>query len=543
MKKTLQIILLLGIGVVFITCQDDRSSEIVEIVEENSSGLTKSVPTPPLDWENIDWMPTPSGQASIPSPWVGQGSLTSTVGIDVINDRKSADGWELLYNTFDANAEQLINPYFILYNKYRGLMRVYFYVTTPFVTYSSYVQDGISIISNQQTSILNFLGQDVVDGSLKTNNYMQVQSTPYDGSYPLASNKWYMLQYELAYDPNLSSIPYDQIQLNFVLSYCNISSVTIAGTQNGKLYGTIGTTGSNNILSELFNLGSGTGKVALASLGKSFLDYNKLDASGTNRLGIPKEIFKNISLGISTAISNGASSLPGLGISILSALFGGSSTSYPVSLNINMKTDIKLEGTATDNGSFPSMPISHWIPGTSISSGAVGFIPYYNKILGVFNIDGKPDVNLHLHTKTRYIPDEPFDPNNTVIYVESTITSVEEIDVSSHIIINPEVRNIADVTIVDQELLIVEGFFSYGYPPEENIRLIPFYYEYDGRGVASSNTLRWPLGEIDLDELAVAVKVTIRVVPKNGAPPSTIIKTFKLNHLFTYTDEYVDGWG
>jgi hypothetical protein len=536
MKKAFQIILLLGIGVVFTNCQDDRSFEILgKDSSELTKESTKSVPTPLFDWENIDWMPTPSGQASIPSPWMSQSSLTSTVGIDVINDRKSADGWELLYNTFDENAVQLIDPYFILYNKYRGLMRVYFYVTTQFVAYYSYVQDGISIISNQQTSILNFLGQDVVDGSLKTNNYMQVQPAPYDGSYPLASNKWYMLQYELAYDPNLSSIPYNQIQLNFVLSYCSIDAVSMNGKQIGELYGTIGATGSDNVVSELVKLGTGAGKVVLTSLGKSFLDYNTLDSNGSNKLDIPPKIFKDISKGISTAISNGTSSLPGLGISVLSAIFGGSSSSTPISLN--MKTSIELSGTTTNNGSFPSMPISYWIPGTSISSDAVGFIPNYDKILGVFNIDGKPTVNLNIHETIRTVPDEPFDPDKFTTYHEYKITPVQAIDVSSHIIINPEVRNIADVTIVNQELLIVGGLEDVS--GSDFIGLIPFFYVYDNRGGASP---AYPYGNIDWNKFTPGVKVTIRVAPKNGAPPSTIIKTFKLNHTLTRSNEYVDGW-
>lgn len=87
---------------------------------------TRSIPVPTLNWENADWMPTPPGQSRIPSPWVGAGSLASTYGMDVVNDRMASDGWTLLYNTFDANAPgQLVNPYFVLYNKYRGTMRIF----------------------------------------------------------------------------------------------------------------------------------------------------------------------------------------------------------------------------------------------------------------------------------------------------------------------------------------------------------------------------------------------------------------------------------
>lgn len=42
---------------------------------------------------------------------------------------------------------------------------------------------------------------------------MQMQPAPMDGSLPLAANRWYMMQYELAYDPNLADIPYKDIRL------------------------------------------------------------------------------------------------------------------------------------------------------------------------------------------------------------------------------------------------------------------------------------------------------------------------------------------
>ena len=81
---------------------------------------TRAIPTPTFDWANAEWMPVPAGQSAIPSPWNGAGSISYTYGMDITNDRYPNAGWELLYNTFDANASgPLVNPYFELYNKYR----------------------------------------------------------------------------------------------------------------------------------------------------------------------------------------------------------------------------------------------------------------------------------------------------------------------------------------------------------------------------------------------------------------------------------------
>ena len=95
---------------------------------------TRAIPTPTFDWANAEWMPVPAGQSAIPSPWNGAGSISYTYGMDITNDRYPNAGWELLYNTFDANASgPLVNPYFVLYNKYRGILRIYLYLTTEFV--------------------------------------------------------------------------------------------------------------------------------------------------------------------------------------------------------------------------------------------------------------------------------------------------------------------------------------------------------------------------------------------------------------------------
>lgn len=149
-------------SILLMGCKDEINDEFV-----NDMNLTtRSQIVPSFDWETIDWMPTPIGQAKIPAPWAGPGSITSVYGVDIVNDRKASDGWVLLYSTFDENSKSpLVNPYFILYNKYRGIMRIFFYTTTQFVSYSSFIKEGISINSSngQGTSMLNFLGNSVVN--------------------------------------------------------------------------------------------------------------------------------------------------------------------------------------------------------------------------------------------------------------------------------------------------------------------------------------------------------------------------------------------
>jgi hypothetical protein len=71
-----------------------------------------------------------------------------------------------VYNSFDPNSPgPLEDPYFILYNRYRGLMRIYFFMTSQVSANSDYLVDGLTASTSGTTSLLNFLGNDIVDDS------------------------------------------------------------------------------------------------------------------------------------------------------------------------------------------------------------------------------------------------------------------------------------------------------------------------------------------------------------------------------------------
>lgn len=165
--KANQIVLILCFFCV--SCADGNINEI--IINEN---ISRSILPSGFDWESADWMPTPLGQSRIGMPWMGQGALDLNYGLEIINDYKRSDGWELVYNTFSENSPPLVNPYFILYNKYRGILRLYYYTTTSFVSNSSYITTEIEISSNR-SCILNYLDTDFVDISEGNKTFMYLE--------------------------------------------------------------------------------------------------------------------------------------------------------------------------------------------------------------------------------------------------------------------------------------------------------------------------------------------------------------------------------
>jgi hypothetical protein len=514
MRISKQFFLLLSLLVSFGSCSSNSDIE---------EGLSPDVPQnsiPNFDWETADWMPTPVNQSRISVPWVGQGSIAGIYGIDVVNDRRKSDGWELLYNTFDPNATApLTNPYFVLYNKYRGIMRIYLYVTTPFVTASSYIQDGISIVSNHKSTLLSYLGQEIVDVDKEpVKQYVQMQQAPIDGSLPLAANRWYMMQYELAYDPNLSNIPCNEMQLSWTLNYYNVQQISLGGKMEGTLNGTIGSSSNPDFFSPLVGIGKTVGTGVLAGVGQNFITKNTVNKStGENKLGLPKQIFAGLAKGGSSALSAAAGNLPGAIMGLFSAIIGGSKET-PISLT--MKADIELSGTGTEGGAFPSTPTSFWIPGTKIISDVSGYMPLYNKSLGVLYLREKPKMIID-----RYDEEDHWmlDPQYGEDMIEEAYYScfIPDFDYSNLLVFNPEVLSIAEVKVLQQDL-ISDG--------------VAIPTGWTGCGWDSGGP--WG-GDRGPTTGQLSVRFLISVAPKDGSPQSILIKTFSIATIY---EDYM-GWG
>lgn len=235
MKHLLFVVLL----VLTCSCQDNVSEGDVGM---HLSLVTRAVSQDDFDWETADFMPVPQGMTPVNSPWIGAGSLIGSYDLDVVNDRKKSEGWVLLYNTFTTDATKFTpNPYFVLYNKYRGTMRIYYYITDSFITTSSNVIENLSLFSGDYNSyLLNYADCEAIDNSDIRTSIQRIQSKPLDGSMPVAAHRWYMAEYELAYDPEIANIPYDKIKLNFGLNYRNITEIKLNGTIVGDIEGTIG---------------------------------------------------------------------------------------------------------------------------------------------------------------------------------------------------------------------------------------------------------------------------------------------------------------
>ncbi len=497
------------------SCQKEVIQSIE--VEKPTTLQTRSIVPEEFDWETADWMPTPPGQAQIPVPWSGQGNISGFYGPDIVYDFKYVDGWRLMYSTFRDNGEELSNPYFILYNVYRGTMRIYFYLTDTYIGASTYLKDALTFSSSIgfDSNILNYLPGHIIDTSTDVNTYSQLQPKMINGGSPLASKRWYMIEYELAYDPGLSNFNSNQAYLYWTLDYVNVTEVKLNGQETSEIIGTIG--GSDSFWSDA--VGS-TAKGALSVLGVDFLN-SVSERNEQNSIGLTDTLITGLINGLNSVVNSLGAGLPDFAFSLLNSIFGGSTSTAGTAVSLKMSTDVQLEGALNSQGALPSTPVDIKIPGTNILPDASGFIPLYDEPLGVFYWNGaNVNVNIVEYITVTRLEDDIMGTGTYNVYTSRAVPGQQHYE--EYIVINPAVSAIANVSIVSVEpLAVLNSGAVLDFPLTGTIYENP--YEGDD-----------PIEEIS----KVALQVVLKVDPYNGAPESYIIKTFYADS-YTWSKQYI----
>ncbi len=484
------------------SCKKDIKTPEPPVYHDNIVKGTDGIPAVPFSWWTVDVMPVPASYTgpTIYVPW-GQGAVKG-FSSDIWYDMQPGDGWVMVYNEFNTTESSLpANPFFILYNQYRGTLRIYEYVTTNGFQNSDYLTSGLNLSPNSvNSSLLNFIGKDIIDVSNPSAIITKIEPTQ------IATNAWYACQYEMAYDPNIANSTFQQIGINWTLKWTNITQVSLGGTAVGTLNGSITTPASSGF--SLSGLISNAETGALEATGLAVFNNNKGNNGVNNGLGLPANIFNAAQSGLSSGLS-------GVVKNIFSGIFGGSSSGSTQSVNLTLNATINLTGSTTGSGALiPDPGLGLGVPGTSNSQSAQGLIPYYNSPLGVFNLSGRPSVDM----TTTSVSDGTEEGSSTTYTFAIDDNSFQKI-------FNPVVTNNAQIQNYFEEIMLPNmtsdqlnrGASEIG--EDEQIGSIPaigdvwYINVQDGIG----------------PPLEVLVRIQFDVVPNNGAPRSKIVKTFLAN--------------
>jgi len=453
-----------------------------------------TAPTPAIawDWETAsDWMETLVPN-SIPKPWAGTSILYDPV---IRYDYKSVDGWSLLYNNFNPTQVLPPDPYFALYNKYRGLLRFYFYIPSNSYVYSNYLEENITASgTSATTTAFSGSNQEIIDLNVGRNYLESIK--PY--AIP-SSGGWYVSQFQMAYDKDLSSKTFTNIGLYMNLMFWSVTDEKLAGTSVGSAKGEIRSESTT-----LNAIANATAKAAFA-----VINTENLPASLAGLAGI-----------IDDVASDGASAvIEGIG----NLMFSGThDETQQVDLAITL--DTRLDGTATTPGNLKTN-LAIVMPGTSNATSATGFNPVDNRKMGVFGLPVRPTVKVHSTTVTGHICEDVVS-NHYVTYTAqldaATLAYLNKTNADSF---NQELFGGASPAATTGTIhydILGPGTYD-AVCGGENIE------EIGGQYLANWDNGEKGISTFNTSTMIMYVRVYFDVIPTDGSPKTTFVRTYRAN--------------
>jgi hypothetical protein len=120
--------------------------------------------------------------------------------IEALRDNEKTDGWELVMRDFGTPTRHIAVPFFVLYNRYQGILRIFVFTRMP----GSYSDGGIELFfgSTSKTAVLTYLKNRAyaVDKSSIVGSNRSIASTP------IIHSNWAYAEFPMAFDFNTSSI-------------------------------------------------------------------------------------------------------------------------------------------------------------------------------------------------------------------------------------------------------------------------------------------------------------------------------------------------
>jgi hypothetical protein len=326
--------------------------------------------------------------------------------VDGIKDIYPAEGWELIKKDFGFDDNNLACgppntcvvtdvPYLILYNKFSGILRIFVARGEANPIPANGVKITMEFSTNiiNQTSLLDFEGPLVaLDATFVRNKSLTGFAT-----FLNTRKKWFYTDFQMQYDPCVCLY---QSALKINVKLTSTSTVSIQGTSSGTIVSNGAPIAGQDAKSSI-SLGDVT------KVGKSLLQKFKQDNEVKNQMINTVNVTINNSGSIdafnkvsgiqnlfnssksSSFLKSGLSAIPYLdkAMDVVNLFFGGGKTAGPQPVEIMpMTINMTHQLTGTIETEYPYKAITFRSPGSLYNSYPNSEYPYYNEILGVFNL-------------------------------------------------------------------------------------------------------------------------------------------------------------
>lgn len=433
---------------------------------DNVEGLSYKLYTDEIKLLSLPWEAGSGQNAGIPASWYDYNLRDA----NPINRYYSqVNGWRLVYSNLLDKTQA--NKYFALYNRYTGIMRMFFYAIESYSgdgTTSTFVGLHIKGASSQLNFAFNpplAMDKRQTDASTFFSPSWSVRNNFGSSNVGYHSNRWYGIEAEFAYDSQTQAS--NTIESN--IWGTNLSLTTTTGTSSGNIDGSIQTTYSNNPNFTLnFAPSSSQSHSVNSTLNISYNDAqtelgNKIETEVNKnnsffkdlwnglKSDIPELASKGIKEGISSIFSAGGSfatkAIGKLTQSILGINSGPSTSTSKVDLGIKLETASESSTeTQKDMWGVRGIPL----PGGVIAN------ELFNEKLGVWNIAQTPKVYMDMYAYSYFWPWD-LAPNQTA-------PRAYEIEFKyylspSTLVVNPSLLQEFEVKNLTQDLVFTSSIY------------------------------------------------------------------------------------
>lgn len=315
-----------------------------------------------------------------------------------------ADGWMLVKRDFGTPTAAPTTPYIMLYNKYRGILRVFMLNVWP-TDYNQYSTtmgfNAAPSQTNYHAAMLTFSDQ----AHAFENDYDSQQQIITLGNMQ-SQLGWGSFDFTVAgYDPNLTSKPY--VMLNFQVNGLNTSNLSLKGNVFGtidQLLNNAPVSGSKNGLQTIEQaIGQGVTYYKDTGTFMSSLQTATQDPSNQNAwwLSAATQLVGAYFTGGASAYVPWIAGAAGF----LQSFIGGQSKAAPMQpMKFQVNLDMKATGTITSTTQIDAPGFYVNATSSPLPSAAypVQTIPW-----GVFNISQQPVVTVQAVYRAHYGPIAP----------------------------------------------------------------------------------------------------------------------------------------
>lgn len=405
-----------------------------------------------FDWQTEHFQVNSSfiNASQVLSPYSPNLNLNSnTLHLSNNLDNSPDGGWELIAWDFGIDEDGVFenpaagNIHFILYNKYTSLLRIF----VAGQDNSAYNSASISLYTSSSPLDPNLLAQPSL---LQDPNHLTGLDSHYDQRLVSASNflnglvsNWFYADFFINYDPCVCLY---ESNINFVVKYISNSTIDITGNFIGsvtQVSNGIGSTtnGYNFKIQDLIDGGQKAYK-QYETLNKFVIDQEKAakiyqipDQDLTPEQRKQKDSWNKLQefMAGDEVLQTAFNFVPYLGSAFeLVKFFVGKSKSTTPSAPKPMAINgtLELEGNIQTANDY--IAPTYYTPGSYNSNQSNSQYPYYNEVLGVFNLIETPKLKYNYSYFVQLYGTELIDDNINHIRYTDRITQLDELEFSQN---------------------------------------------------------------------------------------------------------------